>query len=92
MTALRADLLRNGVGAARKLHHMALMERQPFPLSHALLALAAVVVWGSNFVVIKVGLAHVPPLTFEMVGPGQGYNDVLFTRDAGRVRHVDELR
>jgi hypothetical protein len=27
-----------------------------------------------------------------MVGPGQGYNDVLFTSDAGRVRHVDELR
>jgi hypothetical protein len=27
-----------------------------------------------------------------MVAPGQGYNDVLFTRDAGRVRHVDQLR
>jgi O-acetylserine/cysteine efflux transporter len=46
------------------------MERQPLPdsrplpLAHALLALAAVVVWGSNFVVIKVGLGHVPPLTF----------------------------
>ena len=37
-------------------------------------------------------VTYVPPLTFEMVGPGQGYNDVLFTRDAGRVRHVDELR
>ena len=33
----------------------------------------------------------VPPLTFEMVGPGQGYNDVLFTRDAGHVRHADQL-
>jgi O-acetylserine/cysteine efflux transporter len=41
------------------------MPRTPaLPLSHALLALAAVVVWGSNFVVIKVGLAHLPPLTF----------------------------
>lgn len=40
------------------------MQRQALPLSHALLALAAVVVWGSNFVVIKVGLGHVPPLTF----------------------------
>jgi hypothetical protein len=37
-------------------------------------------------------LSFVPPLTFDMVGPGQGYNDVLFTRDAGRVRHVDQLR
>ncbi len=36
-------------------------------------------------------LSFVPPRTFEMVGPGQGYNDVLFTRDAGRVRHVDQL-
>jgi hypothetical protein len=34
----------------------------------------------------------VQPLTFELVGPGQGFNDVLFTRDEGRVRHVDELR
>ena len=25
-------------------------------------------------------LSFVPPVTFEMVGPGQGYNDVLFTR------------
>jgi ectoine hydroxylase-related dioxygenase (phytanoyl-CoA dioxygenase family) len=37
-------------------------------------------------------VSYVPPLTFEMVGPGQGYNDVLFTRDAGHVHHVDELR
>jgi hypothetical protein len=37
-------------------------------------------------------VSFVPPLTFEMVGPGHGYNDVLFTRDEGRVRHIDELR
>ncbi len=36
-------------------------------------------------------LSFVPPLTFEMVGPGQGYNDVLFTRSGGRVQHVDEF-
>jgi ectoine hydroxylase-related dioxygenase (phytanoyl-CoA dioxygenase family) len=36
-------------------------------------------------------LSYVPPLTFEIVGPGQGYNDVLFTRSAGHIRHVDEL-
>jgi len=37
-------------------------------------------------------VTFVQPLTFELVGPGQGFNDVLFTRDGGRVRHVDELR
>jgi ectoine hydroxylase-related dioxygenase (phytanoyl-CoA dioxygenase family) len=36
-------------------------------------------------------LSFVPPLTFEMVGPGQGYNDVLFTRSDGRVQHVDHF-
>lgn len=37
-------------------------------------------------------LSFVPPLTFEMVGPGQSYNDVLFTRHAGHVKHVDQFR
>lgn len=32
------------------------------PLSHILLALAVVAVWGSNFVVIKIGLSELPPL------------------------------
>ena len=36
-------------------------------------------------------VTYVPPLTFSMVEPGHGYNDVLFTRDEGRVRHVDEF-
>ena len=34
------------------------------PSRHLLLALAVVAVWGSNFVVIKIGLAHLPPLLF----------------------------
>src|SRR5258706_3986328 len=34
------------------------------PLRHFLLALAVVAVWGSNFVVIKVALTHLPPLLF----------------------------
>jgi O-acetylserine/cysteine efflux transporter len=34
------------------------------PASHLLLALAVVAVWGTNFVVIRVGLDHLPPLTF----------------------------
>ncbi len=37
-------------------------------------------------------VTFVPPITFDMVGPGQGYNDVLFARDGGHVRHVDQLR
>lgn len=32
------------------------------PWRHALLALAVVAVWGTNFVVIKAALAHLPPL------------------------------
>jgi O-acetylserine/cysteine efflux transporter len=33
-------------------------------LSHVLLALAVVAIWGSNFVVIRAGLDHWPPLLF----------------------------
>jgi O-acetylserine/cysteine efflux transporter len=36
--------------------------RHSLPWRHALLALAVVAVWGSNFVVIKGALAHLPPL------------------------------
>jgi hypothetical protein len=36
-------------------------------------------------------LTFVPPLTFEMIGPGQGYNDVLFTRAGGHIKHVNDL-
>ena len=34
------------------------------PFRHFLLALAVVAVWGSNFVVIKLALGHLPPLLF----------------------------
>ena len=34
------------------------------PLRHGLLALAVMFVWGTNFVVIKIALAHLPPLFF----------------------------
>jgi O-acetylserine/cysteine efflux transporter len=34
------------------------------PLPHVLLTLAVIVVWGTNFVVIKLGLAQLPPLLF----------------------------
>ena len=34
------------------------------PLRHLLLALAVVSVWGSNFVIIRFGLDHLPPLLF----------------------------
>lgn len=34
------------------------------PLRHLLLAVVVMAVWGSNFVVIHIGLDHLPPLTF----------------------------
>jgi O-acetylserine/cysteine efflux transporter len=37
---------------------------EPLPLRHLLLALAVVAVWGTNFVIIKVALGHLPPLLF----------------------------
>src|SRR6516165_7546006 len=40
------------------------MKQATLPLSHLLLALAVVAVWGTNFVVIKLALAHLPPLLF----------------------------
>lgn len=39
------------------------MERAPLPPLHLLLALLAVAIWGTNFVVIKTSLGHMPPLT-----------------------------
>ena len=38
--------------------------RTTLTLPHTLLALGAVVVWGTNFVVIRAGLQHLPPLLF----------------------------
>jgi O-acetylserine/cysteine efflux transporter len=40
------------------------MHNAPLPLRHFLLALAVVAVWGTNFVVIRVALDHLPPLLF----------------------------
>ncbi|MDF2902353.1 MAG: conserved integral rane protein [Phenylobacterium sp.] len=40
------------------------MNRSALPPLHVLLALAVVAVWGTNFVVIRIGLDHLPPLTF----------------------------
>ena len=40
------------------------MTQHTLPLRHLLLAVAVVAVWGTNFVVIKIGLAHLPPLLF----------------------------
>jgi len=40
------------------------MTRDALPPLHLLLALVVVAVWGTNFVVIKWGLADFPPLTF----------------------------
>ena len=40
------------------------MTQSGLTLRHFLLALAVVGVWGSNFVVIRIGLNHLPPLLF----------------------------
>jgi ectoine hydroxylase-related dioxygenase (phytanoyl-CoA dioxygenase family) len=37
-------------------------------------------------------VTYVTPLVFDMVPAGQGYNDILYTRDSGHIRHVDEFR
>jgi len=39
------------------------MSRDALPPLHALLALAVVAVWGTNFVIMKFALGHLPPLT-----------------------------
>ncbi|MFO1254927.1 MAG: EamA family transporter [Sphingomonadaceae bacterium] len=41
--------------------------RHGLPLLHLLLALAVTAVWGSNFVVIKFGVEHLPPLTLALL-------------------------
>lgn len=41
---------------------IAALPRASLPLTHIALALAVVAVWGTNFVVIKFALAHLPPL------------------------------
>jgi O-acetylserine/cysteine efflux transporter len=43
------------------------MSQRPFPPLHLLLAVAIMAVWGSNFVVIKLAMAHMPPLTLAML-------------------------
>jgi len=41
--------------------------RHGLPPLHLLLAIAVMAVWGTNFVVIKLALAHLPPLTFALL-------------------------
>lgn len=43
------------------------MTRHVLPLRHALLALAVVAVWGTNFVVIKTALGTMPPLLLAVL-------------------------
>ena len=40
------------------------MTSHVLPWRHFLLALGVVAIWGSNFVIIKLGLTHLPPLLF----------------------------
>lgn len=41
--------------------------RNGLPLTHGLLALAIMVVWGTNFVVVKVAITHLTPLTLALL-------------------------
>lgn len=41
--------------------------RHGLPVLHLLLALAIMAVWGTNFVVIKIALGHLPPLTLALL-------------------------
>ena len=41
--------------------------RHGLPGLHLLLAIAVMAVWGTNFVVIKVALGHLPPLTLALL-------------------------
>ena len=57
--------------AVQPIRHSRQQEHRPLsaapaslPLRHALLALAVTAVWGTNFVVIHIGLEHLPPLLF----------------------------
>ncbi|WP_296677517.1 EamA family transporter [Novosphingobium sp.] len=43
------------------------LHRAALPVSHLALALAVTAVWGTNFVVIKQALAHLPPLTLALL-------------------------
>jgi O-acetylserine/cysteine efflux transporter len=53
--------------AAAPANPQSLLLSQRLPWRHALLALAVVAVWGTNFVVIKVALAHMPPLLLAVL-------------------------
>ncbi len=50
----------------------------PLPLRHFLLALAVVAVWGTNFVVIKLALGHLPPLLFAALRFGMAFLPAVF--------------
>lgn len=41
--------------------------RHGLPLPHLLIAIAVMAVWGTNFVIIKLALNHLPPLTFALL-------------------------
>ena len=53
---------RGDIAAGRR--HIGVMPRTALTAPHLALALAVMAVWGSNFVVIKLALGHLPPLTF----------------------------
>ena len=59
---------------------------KPLSLRHFLLALAVVIVWGTNFVVIKVALGHLPPLLFAALRFGLAVLPAVFFLPRPRVQ------
>jgi O-acetylserine/cysteine efflux transporter len=54
------------------------MSSATLPLPHALLGVAIAAVWGSNFVIIREGLEHLPPLLFAGLRFLLGFLAALF--------------
>lgn len=51
------------------------------PLSHALLGVVIVAIWGTNFVVMRIGLEHLPPFLFAALRfAGALFPAILFLR------------
>lgn len=57
------------------------MSSGPLPLRHALLGLVIVAIWGTNFVVMRIGLDHLPPFLFAALRfAGALFPAILFLR------------
>ena len=70
---------------------MSALPTASLPLRHFLLALAVVAVWGTNFVVIRVGLNHLPPLLFATLRFTLALVPMVFFLKRGDLDAMDEV-